>query len=459
VGAPGDGAELGDGVLDATVVNVAAPRIGQDLGTDVAGLQWTLNGYLVALASLILLGGSLGDRLGRRRIFRVGVAWFTGASLLCALAPSVEILIAARVLQGVGGALVTPGSLAIIEATFRERDRARTIGWWSALAGLATAAGPVVGGYLVDALSWRWIFLINLPAGAFVVAFAGRVPETRDPQATGRLDLPGAALATVGLAALTYVLIEAPLRGLGSTVILVALAAAVACLAAFVAVERRAEQPMLPLDIFASTQFTVANLVTLVVYAALGGGLFLLTVFLQGALGYPPLAAGAATLPIDALMLGLSSRMGQLAQRIGPRIPLTAGPLLMAAGTLLLTTVEPGDSYLTGVLPAVAVFGLGLVFVVAPITATMLAAVDERHAGLASGVNNAVSRVAQLLAVAVLPVVAGLSGDEYRQPDALTAGFHTAMIVTAALAALGGLLAALAIRSPVLTHREHARTG
>jgi EmrB/QacA subfamily drug resistance transporter len=366
----------------------------------------------------------------------------------------VEILIAARVLQGIGGALVTPGSLAIIEATFREEDRAGTIGWWSALAGLATAAGPIVGGFLVEALSWRWIFLINLPIGAFVVTAARRVPETRDPQATGRLDLPGAALASTGLAALTYLLIEAPLHGLGSVAILAALAAAVVCLAGFVVVERRAAQPMLPLGIFASGQFTVANLLTLVVYAALGGGLFLLTVFLQGALGYSPLAAGAATLPIDVLMLGLSARMGQLAQRIGPRIPLTAGPLLMAAGTLLLAGLEPGDGYLTGVLPALVVFGLGLATVVAPITATVLAAADERHSGIASGVNNAVSRVAQLLAVAVLPVVAGLSGEEYRQPGALTTGFHTAMIVTAGLAGLGGLLAAVAIRSEVLTRRE-----
>jgi EmrB/QacA subfamily drug resistance transporter len=446
------------GFLDATVVNVAMPRIGAELGADVAGLQWTLNGYLVALASLLLFGGALGDRFGRRRIFRIGVAWFTVASLACALAPTVEILIATRVLQGIGGALVTPGSLAIIETTFRADQRARTIGWWSALAGLATAAGPPLGGFLVDTLSWRWIFLINLPVGAFVVATAGRMPETRDPKATGRLDLPGATLASTGLAALTFLLIEAPLRGMGAATLL-ALGTAIVCLAAFVAVESRAPRPILPLNLFSSTQFTVANLLTLVVYAALGGGLFMLTVFLQGAMGYSPLAAGAATLPIDALMLGLSSRMGQLAQRIGPRIPLTAGPLLMAAGTLLLAALEPGDGYLTGVLPALTVFGLGLATVVAPITATVLAAADERHSGIASGVNNAVSRVAQLLAVAVLPAAAGLSGDEYRQPDALTTGFHTALVITAVLAALGGLLAAAAIRPEVRADHNviHAR--
>jgi EmrB/QacA subfamily drug resistance transporter len=442
------------GFLDATLVNVALPRIGEHLGADVAGLQWTLNGYLVALASLILLGGSLGDRLGRRRIFAVGVGWFTVASLLCALSPNVATLTAARVLQGIGGALMTPGSLAIIQATFRPDDRARAIGWWSALAGLATAAGPVVGGYLVDALSWRWIFLINIPIGAVVVLLAvRRVPETRDPDAGGRTDLPGALFGAVGLAAVTYVLIEAPLRVFALPV-MIALVVAIACGGAFVAVERRAAQPMLPLDIFAARQFTVANVLTFVVYAALGGAMFLLTVYLQGALGYSALAAGAATLPITALMLALSARMGQLAQRIGPRIPLTVGPLLLGAGAALLAAIKPGDRYLTDILPAVVVFGLGLSAVVAPITATVLAAAPERHSGIASGVNNAVSRVAQLLAVAVLPAVAGLSGNEYTQRDALTNGFPVAMLLTSALAALGGLLAAATIRSEVLT--EHA---
>ena len=437
--------------LEATVVNVALPELGRDLDADVAGLQWTINGYLLTLASLILLGGSLGDRYGRRRIFEIGVIWFTAASVLCAVAPNIEILVVARVIQGVGGALLTPGSLAIIEATFREEDRGRAIGSWSALTGVAGAIGPLVGGYLIDAVSWRAIFLINIPLGAFVVWASRRhIPETRDPSITGRLDLRGSALATLGLGGMTFALIQAPEHGIGSPMVLAALAIGIGAMIGFVRVERRAPQPMLPLSIFSSRQFTSSNLVTFVVYAALGAMFFLFVIFLQISLGYSAIEAGAASLPVTALMLLLSSRAGALAQRIGPRIPLTVGPLVVAAGMLMMSGIEAGDSYVADVLPGVTVFGLGLSLVVAPVTITVLAAADPRQAGIASGVNNAVARTAGLLAVAVLPLIAGLSGSDYQDPDAIADGFTIGMRFAAALSAAGGLLALATIRGDVL---------
>jgi EmrB/QacA subfamily drug resistance transporter len=443
---------LGSGVafLEATVVNVALPEIGRDLDASTAGLQWVLNGYLLTLASLILLGGSLSDRLGRRRMFNLGVTWFTAASVLCAVAPNVETLVAARVLQGVGGALLTPGSLAIIEASFHRDDRARAIGAWSGLGGVAAAVGPLLGGWLVDSVSWRAIFLLNIPLGAFVVLMANRhVPESTDPSATGRLDYPGAALAALGLAGATFALVQAPEASSGAVVVIAA-ALGLAALVGFLWVERRSPNPMMPLDIFRSRQFTAANLVTFAVYAALAGVFFLLVAFLQISLGYSAIAAGSASLPVTALMLLFSARAGALAQRIGARIPLTVGPLIIAAGMLLMTTIEPGDSYVTGVLPSILVYGVGLTLVVAPVTATVLAAADASHAGVASGINNAVARVAGLLAVAVLPLIAGLTGEDFYDPQAMTDGFRMAMVATAALAALGGLIAWVTISADVL---------
>jgi EmrB/QacA subfamily drug resistance transporter len=448
---------LGSGIafLEATVVNVALPKIGSDLDADVAGLQWVLNGYLLTLAALILLGGSLGDHFGRRRIFIVGVIWFTAASALCALAPNIEILVGARVIQGVGGALLTPGSLAIIEATFHPDDRARAIGAWSALGGIAAAVGPLAGGYLIDAVSWRAIFLINLPLGAFVVYQAHRhVPETRDPTVTGAVDVPGSALAALGLGGITFALIQAPEQGVVSASVLAALAIGLVASLLFFRAERRSGQPMLPLEIFSSPQFTGANLVTFVVYAALGGVFFLLIVFLQISLGYSPIAAGAASLPVTALLLLLSARAGALAQRIGPRLPLTFGPILIALGLLMMRGIQIGDSYVGAILPPILVFGFGLALVVAPITATVLAAADPNHAGVASGVNNAVARTAQLAAVAVFPLIAGLSGSDYQDPAALAHGFHTAMLAAAVLSAAGGVLAWLTISNDILERAE-----
>jgi EmrB/QacA subfamily drug resistance transporter len=437
--------------LEATVVNVALPAIGNDLDADVAGLQWIINGYLLTLAALILLGGSLGDRYGRRRIFNLGVIWFAGASVLCALAPNADVLIAARVIQGIGGALLTPGSLAIIEATFHPEDRARAIGAWSALGGISAALGPLIGGWLIEAVSWRAIFFINIPIGAFVIWAADRhVPETRDPTISGRLDIPGSVLASLALAGLTFTVIQAPEDGLDSPAVLSALAVGLASAVAFVLAERRSAQPMLPLSIFDSRQFTSANVVTFVVYAAMGGVFFFLVVFLQVALGYTPIAAGSASLPITVLMLALSPRAGALATRIGPRLPLTVGPIGIAIGMLMMRGIEPGDSYVASVLPGVVVFGLGLTLVVAPITATVLAAADERHAGVASGVNNAVARTAGLVAVAALPLIVGLSGTDYENSVAITAGFHGAVLACAVLALAGGVLAFLTISNDVL---------
>jgi EmrB/QacA subfamily drug resistance transporter len=442
---------LGSGIafLDATVINVALPTIGRELNAGLASLQWTVNAYTLTLAGFLLLGGSLGDRYGRRRIFVVGVTWFAVASLLCALAPNAGILIAARALQGVGGALLTPGSLAIIEASFHPDDRSTAIGAWSGLAGVTTALGPFLGGWLVEAVSWRAVFLINLPLAALVVWISlNHVPESYDPSAAPKLDVTGAALAALGLAGVTYALTDGAGAGWTSPLILITGIGGALALAAFVVVERTSSHPMLPLDVFRSRQFTAANLVTFVVYGALGGSFFLLPIQLQRVAGYSPLASGVALVPITVVMLLLSARAGRLAQRLGPRLPMSAGPLLAAVGLALLVRVGADASYLTDVLPGVLVFALGLSLTVAPLTSTVLAAASAEHAGVASAVNNDVARVAGLLAVAVLPVAAGLSGANALSPDVFGDGFRVAMLIAAALCALGGLVALATIRRP-----------
>jgi EmrB/QacA subfamily drug resistance transporter len=442
---------LGSGLatLDGTVVNVALPTIGRRLHGGVATLQWIITAYLLMLSALLLLCGALSDRYGRRRIFVLGVVWFTGASVLCGLATSTSLLIAGRALQGIGGALLTPGSLAILQTSFRKEDRAAAIGAWSGLGGVAAAIGPFIGGYLVQAWSWRLIFFINIPIALAVVLIARRhVPETRDSTAPTELDLLGATLAALGLGGLTYALIELPGHSFRGVDVLAASAIGIAALAAFFRVEGRRSAPMLNLRLFAERQFSGANLETLLVYGALGGAFFLLPIELQQVLGYAPLAAGAALLPATAMMLLLSTSMGRLAQRIGPRLPLTLGPLLAATGLLLLCRVEAGRGYATTALPALVVFGLGLAMTVAPITATVLAAAPTDQAGMASAINNCIARTGSLIAVAMLPAAAGLGESSYLHPAALATGFRRGMVISAALCASGGVLAWLTIRNP-----------
>jgi EmrB/QacA subfamily drug resistance transporter len=437
--------------LDATAVNVALPAIGADLGSSLSGLQWIVTGYTLALASLVLLGGALGDRYGRRRIFLIGVIWFAAASILCGLAPTTELLIAARVLQGIGGALLTPGSLALIEASFQPEDRARAIGLWSGLGGIAGLGGPFLGGFLVDAVSWRWIFLVNLPLAIVVVAVSLRhVPESRDPAHHGRFDILGAVLTAISLGGITYALIDA---GSGPST-WVALAVGLAAGVGFLIQERRAADPMLPLDVFNNRQFSGANLSTLAVYGGLGGFSFFLVLQLQTVLGYSALLAGAASTPSILVISLLSSRAGELATRIGPRLPMTVGPLVAAAGVFHLSFAGAGTGFVTGVLPGSLVFGLGMALVIAPLTATVLAAVPDHLAGVASGVNNAVARAGSLLVVAALPVAVGLSGNDYAQPDVFTGGYALAMRLCAGLIALGGLVAWLTIRNDVLAQDQ-----
>ncbi|HYW23032.1 MAG TPA: MFS transporter [Terriglobales bacterium] len=430
--------------LDGTVVNVALPKIAREFHSGLSDLQWILDAYLLTLGSLIVIGGSLGDIFGRRRVLVLGLVGFSLASLACGLAPSATFLIVARAAQGVGGALLVPSSLAVLSATVAQEDRGRAVGAWSGLGGVWTAVGPFLGGWLVDAATWRLVFLINLPVAAFTVwAALAHVPETRDQGANRHVDLPGAVTIAAGLAGVVYALIQGPAFGFGPLTIVLGVAG-LAALALFPIIELRSPNPMVPLEMFASRQFTGANLTTFAVYGALGTATFLFVVHLQRDLGYTALESGVAFLPAVAIITAFSAQAGRLAQQIGPRWPMTIGPIVAGGGLALMGMVAPGASYLTGVLPGVLVFGVGLTLTVAPLTAAVMLAVENRHLGVGSAVNNAVARIASLLAVALLPAAAGLATATTQAE--FQAGYTRALTIAAVLCAIGGLVAFVTIR-------------
>lgn len=435
---------LGSGMalLDGTVVNIAVKELGRDLDATLPELQWVINGYMLALSALILVGGSLGDRWGRRRVYLAGVAAFGLASLLCALAQTPEQLVAMRVLQGVAAAALTPGSLAILQSSFRPEDRAAVIGTWAGVSGLAAALGPLVGGFLLDHGSWRWIFLINVPLCALVLWLGRTIPESRDDQPRA-FDGRGAVLGVIALAGLSHVLTG--WRTLSDLHLVIAGAITLLATLAFVISQRR-PSAMVPLDLFRHPVFSAANLMTFLVYGALGAVMFLLVLQLQVTSGYGPIAAGLAALPVTVALLFLSSRFAQLAQRTGPRLPMTIGPMICAVGVGLLAGIADRAPYLSSVFPGMVLFALGLATLVAPLTAAVLAAAPDRLAGIASGINNAVARSGSLLAVAALPAAVGLGSREYDDPVALTAGYQTALLVCAALLVLGGVVSWVGLR-------------
>jgi EmrB/QacA subfamily drug resistance transporter len=441
---------LGSGAafLEGSMVNVALPAIAREFGLAMAGLQWVLNGYLLTLSALMLLGGALGDRFPRSRVFGFGSLAFAGASVGCALAPDLAVLVALRLIQGVAGALLVPNSLAMLETAFPRHERGEAIGQWAAWSAFSTSVGPLLGGWLVDTVSWRWVFAAIVP---FSVAAAWIVRRHRPPQrpTAGAVDYWGAALATLGLAGTVWALISGPDLGFGYPAVLATGLGGIALLAGFVVVERRVEragrQPLLPLGVFRSRQFTGANLTTLLIYIALNGLFFLLMPQLQLTVGYRALVAGAALLPVNVLMLVLSPVAGRVATRIGPRLPMAIGALVAGGAMLLFARIGPGASYLGHVLPAAVVFGVGLAALVAPLTRAVMAVAGEQDAGMASGINNAIARLAGLRAAAALPLAAGLGGLGELAGPAFRAGYVRAMMICAGLCLAGAVVTLLTV--------------
>jgi EmrB/QacA subfamily drug resistance transporter len=479
--------------VDSTVVNVALPAIEEDLGGGLAGQQWTSNAYLVTLGSLLLIGGSLGDIFGERRVFALGVAGFGVTSLICALAPTVEVLVAARGLQGVAGAVLTPAALAVIVANFAPDERGKAVGAWTAWGGIGTVLGPLIGGQLVDTASWRWIFAINIPIVLVTMFLILRVvPEGRERDPDARVDLVGALLCALGLSGMTFGLIEQPLRGWSDPAVALPLAIGALLFVAFLIWESRTDHPMLPLALFRRHNFAAGNIETFAMYGGLGILFFLLVLFLQQVAGYSALAAGTSSLPVTIMMFALSMRFGALADRYGPRFFMGVGPLVTAVGLALCLRLDADIDYVTDLLPALLVFGLGLSMTVAPLTATVLADADDSNAGIASGVNNAIARVAGLVAIASVGAIVSASfeaqleknvGALARQPqvavamedardqplsvlevegvapavqasvreageDASVHAFHVGVVISTILVALGGVLGLVGVRNP-----------
>ena len=459
------GSVLGSGAvfLESSVVNVALPAIARDFHVGVIGLQWVINGYLLTLSALMLLGGALGDRFGRPRVFAIGCVAFALASAGCAIAPGLVALVALRIVQGAAGALLVPNSLAMLDTAFDGEERGAAIGQWAAWSSISTAAGPFAGGWIVDRLSWRWVFsaviLFALVAAVIVVRHiaSGTVKDPGKGSAP-RIDYLGAALGTLALAGIVGALMAGPALGFFEWRVIAAGIGGVVCLVAFIMIEQRVSHPILPLSIFRSQQFSGVNATTFLVYGALSGLFFLLMPQLQSNLEYSALRAGAALTPANVIMLAVSPIAGRASARVGPRVLMTVGAFIAAAGMLLFARVQPGVSYLGTILPATIVFGTGLSLLVAPLTSAVLSAVKESETGMASGINNAVARLAGLIATAALPLAAGIGGSAKLEGAAYAAGYTRAMLISAGLCATGAVVAFLTVRSDHPTRKARVQS-